>query len=87
MSSSARPRTVEGAPLLTIVIPFFNEADNVETHLGELRATVGALDLTAEIIAQTHHRAVDGRVVRILDPIQRGEATSVTAAPDREERP
>jgi dolichol-phosphate mannosyltransferase len=38
-------------PVLSVVIPFFNEAENVSGVLGELRDTLTTLGLNAEIIA------------------------------------
>lgn len=38
------------APELSVVIPFYNEADNVRPVLGELRATLAELGLAAEVV-------------------------------------
>ena len=51
MNTPARTEPAEPAPVLTVVIPFFNEAANVAPLLTELRATLEALGLAAEVIA------------------------------------
>ena len=51
VSAAARPGPVEPGPALTVVIPLFNEADNVAPLLAELHDTLDRLHLAAEIIA------------------------------------
>jgi dolichol-phosphate mannosyltransferase len=40
-----------GAPELSVVIPFFNEAENVGRVLEELRSALATLDVTCEVLA------------------------------------
>jgi dolichol-phosphate mannosyltransferase len=51
MNAADRTGSADRAPLLTVVIPFFNEAESVAALLAELRDAVSALDPAAEIIA------------------------------------
>lgn len=44
-------RPTATAPQLSVVIPFFNEADNVGIVLGELRVALQELDVPVEVIA------------------------------------
>jgi dolichol-phosphate mannosyltransferase len=43
--------TADGAPVLSVVIPFYNEAESIAPLLGELRATLADLGVTAEVLA------------------------------------
>jgi glycosyltransferase involved in cell wall biosynthesis len=49
--STAQPEPGARAPELSVVIPFFNEAPNVAPLLAEVRETLDALGLAAEVIA------------------------------------
>ena len=51
MNAADRTGPADRAPLLTVVIPFFNEAESVAALLAELRGAVSTLDPAAEIIA------------------------------------
>ena len=51
MNDPLRPGPVEPAPVLTVVIPFLNEAESIAPLLAELRDTLNALQVAAEVIA------------------------------------
>ena len=51
MNAADRTGPADRAPLLTVVIPFFNEAESVAALLAEFRGAVSTLDPAAEIIA------------------------------------
>ncbi len=51
MKSPATPDSAPPAPVLSVVIPFFNEAANVAPLLAELQTTLAALGVSAEVIA------------------------------------